>query len=76
MIETGGIMTLEPFSTAEVSFEEMKELREESKKYEKNYKFENGILETPYYFVEIDGTTGEVLQVTDRETKRELLSKE
>lgn len=73
-VETDGIMTLAPFTARLVSFKELDKLREESREYEKNYRFSDGVLETPYYRAEIEEGTGRIRQVTDRKTGRKLLS--
>lgn len=75
-LEVSGIMTLAPFTTAVVSFEELDQMKEASKGYEKNYQFADDVLETPYYKVKLEEATGRILQITDRRSGRELLSEE
>lgn len=73
-VESGGILTLKPFSAVTLSFEELDEQRKKSTVWAENYRYEKGSLETPYYLVQLEEKTGRILQITDKATGKEMLS--
>ena len=72
---SGGILTLPPYTTKELSFEELDRLKEESRPYAYTYSMETGCLDTPYYTVQIHPESGEILQIREKEGGKDVLNK-
>lgn len=69
-----GVLTLPPFTSKELSFQELDELKEKSRQYAGKYQVVGDTLETPYYRVKLDQKDGSALQIQEKATGRNLLS--
>lgn len=71
--ENIGIVKLEPFSCKKLRFDEIEELKSQSAASYHNYHVEQEMIETPYYKVTIDEQTGQIYQIYDKQTGRNIL---
>lgn len=70
-----GILKLPPYSSRVIPFEELAACRVESVQREK-ISHKKGVLETPYYRVSVNESTGRISQIYDKCRKKELLDEE